>query len=63
MQLKGIEVGTLGIVEAPVAEVVFSIYTSFSRVISRMNEDMHRGIWEKLLSTALRKNSGHCGYG
>lgn len=55
---KGIEVArTLGIVEAPVAEVVLAYILHFSRVISRMNEDMHRGIWEKLLSTSVEEKT------
>ena len=51
---KGIEVArTLGLVEAPVAEVVFAYILHFSRNISQMNSYMHKGTWEKILSSSV----------
>lgn len=46
---KGIEVArTLGVVEPPVAELVFSYILAFSRRVCELSADMHRGVWEKL---------------
>jgi D-3-phosphoglycerate dehydrogenase len=53
-KLKGIEVAkTLGVVEAPVAELVMAYILHFSRKIAEMDTDMHKGIWEKLLSASV----------
>ena len=51
---KGIEVArTLGIVEAPVAELVMAYILHFSRNVSQMNTMMHQGIWQKLMSLSV----------
>ncbi len=45
---KGIEVlRTLGVVEAPVAELVLAYILEFSRRVSKLNADMHQGCWLK----------------
>src|SRR5690554_3794808 len=52
-QKKGIEVArTLGLVEAPVAELVMSYILHFSRKVAVMNNDMHQGLWEKKMSSS-----------
>ena len=45
---KGITVArTLGVVEHPVAELVLGYILEFSRNISKLSADMHKGHWEK----------------
>lgn len=66
---KGIEVArTMGVVEAPVAELVMSYILEFSRRVSEMSADMHAGIWEKKHSHSVDGKTigiigmGHIGY-
>lgn len=40
----------LGVVEAPVAELVMGYILHFSRKIDIMNKDMHKGVWNKVLA-------------
>lgn len=51
---KNIEVArTLGVVEAPVAELVLSYILAFSRRVGEMSAAMHAGRWEKLESHSV----------
>ena len=55
---RGIEVArTLGVVEAPVAELVMGFLLAFSREIAGMNQSMHRGEWDKQLGRSMEKRS------
>jgi phosphoglycerate dehydrogenase-like enzyme len=62
---KGIEVSrTLGIVEAPVAELVMAYILNFSRNVCQMNAMMHQGLWKKLMSLSVEgKTLGIAGMG
>lgn len=51
---RNIEVArTVGLVEKPVAELVMAYILGFSRRISPLNADMHKGVWEKLEAHSL----------
>jgi phosphoglycerate dehydrogenase-like enzyme len=62
---RGIEVSrTLGIVEAPVSELIMSYILNFSRNVDQMNIMMHQGIWKKLMSFSVEgKTLGIAGMG
>ncbi len=64
-QEKGIAVArTLGVVEPPVAELVMAYILEFSRNISKLNQDMHNGIWFKRESSSVdQKTLGILGMG
>lgn len=62
---KGIKVArTLGVVEKPVAELVMAFILNISRKILPLNNDMHKGNWNKILAHSLEgKNIGIIGMG
>ena len=62
---RNIEVArTVGLVEKPVAELVMAYILEFSRRISPLNADMHKGVWEKLEAHSLfGKTLGVVGFG
>lgn len=55
---KGITVArTLGIVEAPVAELVMGYILELSRNISKMSKKLHSGIWDKIECHSIDKKT------
>lgn len=51
---KGIEVArTIGVVEAPVAELVMAYILHFARNLDQMNKLMHQGVWERLVALSI----------
>lgn len=62
---KGIQVArTLGVVEAPVAELVMGYILSFSRHIDGMSRLMHEGKWQRIPSSSVAgKTLGIVGMG
>lgn len=51
---RGIVVAkALGVVEAPVAELVMSYILGFSRKVAVMNQEMHQNRWSKMLGSSV----------